>query len=219
VSTPAAPTATATPAAAPIQERAQLTRERLLEAAIDCFTRAGYDAASTRQIESLAGVKRGLIAYHFGSKEALWKAAATHLLERWEEGMRRAEAEAANVDPTARLRFFIRSFVRFSAAFPEVNRLMIREGIEDDWRLDWMIEHGSRPLYAMAERLFEQARSDGAAPEMPCAHFFYILVGGASLFFSMAPEVRRLTGLEPTDEAVIARHADALAVALSPSPS
>jgi AcrR family transcriptional regulator len=204
-------------ASAPSQERAQITRERLLDAAVECFTRLGYDAASTRQIESLAGVKRGLIAYHFGSKEALWKAAASHLLEGWEAGMQQWEADAVNVDPAARLRFFVRSLVRFSAAFPEVNRLMIREGIEDDWRLDWMIEHGSKPLYALAERLFDQAAAAGTAPDMPFAHFFYILIGGASLIFSMAPEAERLTGLDPTDEAVITRHADALAAVLSPA--
>ena len=203
--------------AQPVQERAQLTRERLLEAAIGCFAQAGYDAASTRQIEAAAGVKRGLIAYHFGSKEALWKAAATHLLDRVEGMAAEAEAGARNVDPTARLRFFVRAFVRICAAFPEINRLMIREGMDDEWRLEWMVEHATRPFYERARRLFEDAQEAGVAPPMEFAHFFYVLTGGASLIFSMAPEVRRIAGIDPTDEEVVSAHADALANVLSPA--
>ncbi len=202
----------------PVQERAQVTRERLLEAAVDCFARVGYDAASTRIIESEAGVKRGLIAYHFGTKEALWKAALGWLLARSEKAIAAAEDGARNVDPAARLRYFVRSFVRFCAAFPEVNRLMIREGMEDDWRLEWMIEHGTRPLYARAQRLFDDAKRAGAAPDMSFPHFFYILTGGASLIFSMAPEVRRMAGVDPAHDDVIDAHADALAAVLSPVP-
>lgn len=200
----------------PVQERAQITRERLLEAAIDRFARVGYDAASTRQIETEAGVKRGLIAYHFGTKEALWKAAAGWMLERSERAIASAEEGAQSVDPAARLRFFVRAFVRFCAAFPEVNRTMIREGMDDDWRLEWMIEHGTRPLYERARRLFEEAQAAGAAPDMPFPHFFYVLTGGASLIFSMAPEVRRVTGLDPLEPSVVDAHADALAAILAP---
>lgn len=204
--------------AMPVQERAHLTRERLLEAAIECFARSGYDAASTRQIEGAAGVKRGLIAYHFGSKEELWKAAVGWMLERSGAASDAAEENAQNVDPAARLRFFVRAFVRLCAAYPEVNRLMIREGMDDDWRLEWMIEHGTRPIYDRAKRLFEEAEAAGAAPPMGFAHFFYILTGGASLIFSMAPEVRRLANVDPSDEDVISAHADALASLLSPLP-
>lgn len=203
--------------APPVQERAQVTRDRLLAAAIDAFAREGYKAASTRRIETAAGVKRGLIAYHFGSKEALWKAAAGWMLERVDAMIAEAEEGAQRVDPAARLRFFVRSFVRICAAHPEVNRLMIREGMDDDWRLAWMIEYGSRPIYDRAKRLFDEARAAGSAPDMDFPHFFYILTGGASLIFSMAPEVRRLAGLDSRKRAVIDAHADALVAVLAPS--
>lgn len=49
------------------------TRGRLVLAAVESFTSAGYDGVSVREIERRAGVNRGLVAYHFGSKEALWK--------------------------------------------------------------------------------------------------------------------------------------------------
>lgn len=203
----------------PIQERAQVTRQRLLDAAIRRFATSGYDSASTRQIETEAGVKRGLIGYHFGTKEALWKASATWMFERAAAELRAAEAGAANVDPVGRLRYFVRAFVRFSARNPEVNRLMVREGMDDDWRLDWLVEHIVRPWYERVRALFEEAQRLGAAPDMPYHHFFYVFVGAGALLFSMAPEAERLAGIDPTDDEVIGAHADALANLLFPEHS
>ena len=59
---------------------AQSTKLKLINAALNAFTTQGYDASSTRGIENAAGIKRGLINYHFGSKAALWKASADHLM-------------------------------------------------------------------------------------------------------------------------------------------
>lgn len=201
---------------APVQERAQITRTRLLKAAVRSFTEAGYDGASTRQIEAAAGVKRGLIGYHFGSKEALWTAAAEWLFDQAGRELRSAEQNADNVDPVARLRYYVRAFVRFCARHPEVNRLMVREGMADDWRLEWLVEHAVRPWYERVRRLYEEARAAGRAPAMAFPHFYYILTGGAALLFSMAPEARRLADIEPGDPHVIDAHAEALANLLFP---
>ena len=202
----------------PIQERAEATREKLLAAAIRCFTSVGYDAASTRAIEADAGVKRGLITYHFKSKDVLWKAAVHWLFTRAGADMLMAERHAADVDADlgARLRYFIRALVRFSARYPEVNRLMVQEGIHGDWRMDWLVTHYVRPLYTRAEALFAQARAAGIAPAMDFPSFYYIAIGGSALLFTMAAEARRLAGVDATDEAVIAHHADALARLLFP---
>jgi TetR/AcrR family transcriptional regulator len=202
--------------AGPVQERAQATREKLLEAAIQRFAAVGYEAATTRDIEAAAGVKRGLIAYHYKTKDVLWKAAVTWLFERAAGELEAAERHAADVDAVARLRYFIRAYVRFCARYPAVNRMMVQEGMHDDWRLAWLVEHFVRPWYARVENLLNQARALGAAPSMDVLHFYYILTGGAALIFAMAPEARQLSGLDPASEAVVDAHADALAQLLFP---
>jgi AcrR family transcriptional regulator len=200
----------------PVQERAQVTRERLLDAAVRCFSRVGYEAASTRQIEASAGVKRGLIAYHFGAKEALWKEAVTWWFGQASH-MLRVRVSGQGGDPVAQLRALITGFVRFSASFPEANRLMIREGMDDDWRLEWLVEHIVRPWYERLGAAFEEARSAGAVRNVPFVHFYYILTGAGSLLFSMAPEAERLAGIDPYDDDVVRRHAEAIADLLIPS--
>ena len=58
------------------QERAEVTRAKLIEAGKKLFAERGFEAVSVRDIENEAGVKRNVLAYHFDDKETLWKAAA-----------------------------------------------------------------------------------------------------------------------------------------------
>ncbi|MDX2012160.1 MAG: helix-turn-helix domain-containing protein [Myxococcaceae bacterium] len=48
-------------------------RERILAAALEEFATRGYEAASTNAIAARAGVAKGLVFHHFGSKEALFE--------------------------------------------------------------------------------------------------------------------------------------------------
>jgi TetR/AcrR family transcriptional regulator len=200
----------------PVQERAQITRDRLLVAAIELFAERGYDAIGTREIETAAGVKRGLITYHFGAKEALWKAAMERLFESHAEELNLAAEASSELDPAARLESAIRAFVRYSAELPEVNRIMVQEGKHDEWRLEWIVDRLVRPYYELTRRLHDEAVAAGLAPPMDHVHFHYILVGAAALIFAMAPECRRLSGRDPRDPATVEAHADALVRLLLP---
>jgi AcrR family transcriptional regulator len=51
------------------------TRLRILDAARELFARHGYAGTSTRALAALAGVNVATLRYHFGGKEALWRAA------------------------------------------------------------------------------------------------------------------------------------------------
>ena len=47
-------------------------------------------------------------------------------------------------------------------------------------------------------------------------HLHYALLGASSLFFALAPEGRRLTGLDPRSAEVIEHHADYVAALFVP---
>src|SRR6516162_4121986 len=47
------------------------TRRRILEAARDCFRRAGFETATTREIAAAAGVAAGTLFNYFPAKEAI----------------------------------------------------------------------------------------------------------------------------------------------------
>ena len=49
-------------------------KKRLIDVALELFTRNGYRDTSLRQIANRAGVSHGSVRYHFGSKDALYRA-------------------------------------------------------------------------------------------------------------------------------------------------
>ncbi len=56
------------------QQRAQETRQRLIDAASQVFGRRGYGQATVEEIAAEAGVSNGALYHHFASKEELFRA-------------------------------------------------------------------------------------------------------------------------------------------------
>ena len=194
---------------------AEATRLKLVDAALLAFSTQGYDGASTRNIETQAGTKRGLINYHFGSKRALWKAAAEHLMSITERDLSATLARMNKVVEDQQLRFLIRSYVQFCAKHPELNRLMIQEGMARDWRLTWLLKRAVRPWYEQVCRVVNRAAQLGTAPKMDAHHFYYVLTGAATLIFSNAAEATALSGENPLEPKAVDAYADAVTDSLT----
>jgi AcrR family transcriptional regulator len=90
------------------QEQSARSRKALIEAATALFAERGYGETSVQAIGERAGVSRGSIFWHFGSKEGLLWAVVERAFDTWEtevlvpdvgdatgvEAMRRSLAEA-----------------------------------------------------------------------------------------------------------------------------
>ncbi len=55
----------------PVQERAVLTRDRILQAATEVIIQEGVSSLTLDKVAARAGVSKGGFLYHFGSKDAL----------------------------------------------------------------------------------------------------------------------------------------------------
>jgi AcrR family transcriptional regulator len=62
------------------QAEAALTRQRILDAALELFSHGGYDKVSVRDIALAAQVNVASISYYFGGKPGLYRAALTEPL-------------------------------------------------------------------------------------------------------------------------------------------
>jgi TetR/AcrR family transcriptional regulator len=194
--------------------RREQTCQRIVDVAVEVFAAKGFRAAATRDIAARAKVSQGLITYHFGSKNELWKAAMDRIFEELRTALRTALATDALADPVERLRDVIARYVRFVAGHPELFRVMVEEGKRADARMRWLVDTHLAPLYAGFERLLVSAgRPQGRHHP---AHAYYAIAGAASLMFAVAPECLRLTGLDPRSPDVIATHAALLAELLVP---
>lgn len=181
------------------------TRRRIIEAAAEAFSELGFHGASTREIAARAGTNQGLITYHFRSKDELWRAAAERIFSLLRTSLS-LDPEHATGDRRQRARDTIRQYVRFVAAHPELFRLMVEEGKSADDRMQWLVDTHLKPLYAGFERLLAEYVPGADRATIP--HAYYALAGASSLMSAVAPECRRLTGLNPLRRETVDAHAE-----------
>jgi len=130
------------------QARGEVTRERLLEVALDQFVRHGFHGTSMRQIADAAGVAVGGIYNHFGSKEEVFAAVldANHPYRLVEAVLREVSED--------NLEAFVRETASrvWAAVKGRQSQLMALMFIE-------MVEFQGRHMRAVAETLFPKVLS------------------------------------------------------------
>lgn len=66
-----------------LQDRAEMTRQQLIDAAASCFAEQGYDGTGVAMICDRAQVSKGAFYHHFETKQAIFLA----LMQKWLEGL------------------------------------------------------------------------------------------------------------------------------------
>lgn len=112
-----------------MSDAAAATAERILAAAIERFAASGFAGTTTRAVAGAAGVNIATLAYHFGGKEGLYRAAIDRLYERLLAVEPTAEL-LAPAPPEAALERVVRFAWRFARAHRTEVRLLVRHVIE-----------------------------------------------------------------------------------------
>lgn len=89
------------------KEEAAVTREQLLKKALAVFSKKGYAATTLQDIASEAGVTRGAIYWHFGSKAELYNTLIREYADRGNQIVQQAASEGGSLIDILR-RVFIR---------------------------------------------------------------------------------------------------------------
>jgi AcrR family transcriptional regulator len=121
-------------------ERRQLTRRRLIDAAATVFARRGYRRASVEEIASEAGYTIGALYSNFAGKEEVLLALLEQQVARIVE--RIVTAAQAERDPVDKLRAAAREWMAFVDEEPELYLLMI-----EFWTI-WVSDDELRPRHA-----------------------------------------------------------------------
>lgn len=179
------------------QKRAKETRQRLIEAAISMFTTAGFEGVTAAAIEEVAGVQRGLLAYHFGSKDTLWRSAVDQAFGRFEEATRTRFIAELPTRGDDLLGAMIAAYVRTIAEQPEALNFIMREARIESDRRDYIAEkHVSR----LAEYI------SVVSGRTANAYDFYALIGAMSFPFVSPAGARRIWSIDPFSEAFVEQH-------------
>jgi AcrR family transcriptional regulator len=178
-----------------------------LQAALEAFSRRGYDGVSVRELSKGLGVSHSWVHQRFGSKDGLWYAAVDHGFGR--------QAAVVAFDPTVsdpleQLERVVREFLRYSAEHPELALLMNIEGTRDTERLDYIYENYMAPPLEPFDRLLRHLIAEGRVRPVSMRTVFLLLGHGATALFGLVPLARRLDRSDPTSAKAIREHIDAV---------
>jgi AcrR family transcriptional regulator len=186
-----------------LQPRAQERRERILEAALQVFTRRGYREATMDEVAEAAATSKGGVYFHFPGKEALFLAlldrSASHLLERT------AAALAAAPDPAAKLDAALDVVLQLFSTHRALARLFLVEALAAGPVIQTALVDVRRRFAALIAQELAAAQARGALPPLDpelaatvCFGALYelvtqwLLTGSPADLMHVAPELRRL---------------------------
>jgi TetR/AcrR family transcriptional regulator len=187
----------------PHHHNSAATREVILEAAERIFGDEGLEGARTDAIAAAAGVNKALLYYYFRSKDGLYRA----VLEGYLADFNRRAMEVLSSHGSARtlLLRYINLHFDFIAAHPHHGPLFQRLLMADE--KSWVRlarEHGL-PRWKALVSVIERGIRTGEFRRMDSIHAAISLSSLVVSYFSSAPVLRAVGGIEPYAKANVQR--------------
>jgi TetR/AcrR family transcriptional regulator len=185
---------------------AELTRARILDAALASFATRGYGSTSLDALAAQVGLRKQTILHHFGTKEGLLVAVVDRSAAELAEALDAALAEAG--PGFARVEALVRATFRLAARRPELLGLLREVGRLGPPAATRLVE-GLEPLVARALSFLEEEMAAGRVrrhdPRLLLLSAYSTVIGVAT-----EVEVLRAVGLEPTARSLVDRRAELL---------
>lgn len=137
------------------------TRNKILNVAIQEFSRLGLSGARIDAIAAESGANKGMIYYYFGSKEGLYVAALEESYRRF----RRVESgfHLDELPPIPALRTIVASTFDYHAQHPEFIRMVMTENINQGEYVRTLpeLKEINRSAISLLERLCQRGIAEG----------------------------------------------------------
>ena len=192
------------------KKRRSKTRDRILEVALHRFSYSGYDAVSTVDIAEEVGCSQPTVMYHFNTKKILWQAAMESLFEKIDAREYFNRDAFQKLDPVKKLEVVLRRFVLLCAKYPELGRVIFREGSEGGERLEWLLDELAKKNYTVTMEIFEAGVASGDMKQFHSLMLTLMMHGAGATLFNLSPLSSSLIGTSPFDEAIVEQQADML---------
>lgn len=154
------------------------TRSRIVAAAVSLFAERGFDATSVNEVVARAGVAKGALYHHFGSKDDLLYEVYRELVDRQLAGL--AAVLERGLPPEQTLREIVRDMVATTAARAPEAKVFFREGHRLGDANQQRVRAARRQIHDAVTELVRSAQVDGrfarvTSPEMVTFTIFGVI--------------------------------------------
>ena len=150
----------------------QRNRLRILDAALEVFSRHGYRGATLDQIASEAGLSKPNILYYFGGKEDIHVTLLSRLMETWLDPLKDMNP---NGDPITELLGYVNRKLDMALELPRESRLFANEILQGAPRMGPHLIADLKPLFDARTDVIARWMEQGKIAKSDPAHLIFAI--------------------------------------------
>lgn len=190
-------------------QRREDSRQAVLVAAADLFSRHGYNGVALDDIAAASGVRKNNLIYHFTSKEQLWKEAVDWIFARTDAFFSETRSPPTK-DPWEGFEDYARSYFEVCRRFPPYMLIPLIEGVNQSWRSDYLAEHHLRRNIQNFDQYVHELVAAGVLPPIQSIYLQNIFTGGAQLFLALGPLWQKAIDVDTHEPEFVENYVNAL---------
>ena len=166
-------------------------RKRILEAALDVFSKHGYRGATLDQIAEASGLSKPNILYYFGGKEDIHVTLLNQLMETWLDPMEEIDPEG---EPLEELLRYVHRKVQMSFEYPRESRLFANEVLQGAPRMSPHFEADLKPLVERTVAVIQGWVDAGKLAQVDPMHLIFSIWATTQHYADFDAQVQVLAG-------------------------
>ncbi|MFT9847230.1 forespore capture DNA-binding protein RefZ [Aneurinibacillus sp. REN35] len=181
----------------------KLTKQKIVEAAVELFDSQGFDGTTTRQIACKAGVNVALISYYFKSKKGLLEYVMIDYYESMFQRFDDCRSDSGQESLSELLHRMVERLVRFQCESYRVARLIQRElSVESMLGREIMSTYLARFKHYFTA-VIEEGIAEGEFPVLKVDGIVIQLMAVTSFPYTYPQIIREVFYLEPLDDSFV----------------
>jgi TetR/AcrR family transcriptional regulator len=155
------------------EEKIRARNERkILRAATIVFSRKGFDGTRIAEIAELADLPKANVYYYFTSKEKIYAAAISHLIDGWDDALKHIRVDR---DPIESLESYVRAKLDYARRNVEESRMFASEILRGARFLSRKDRHHMRLVTRRHAEIVDHWIAAGKIRPVDPRHLFIIL--------------------------------------------
>ena len=180
---------------------------RILAAALEVFSSAGFQGATLDRIAEAAGMSKTNLLYYFPSKTAVYSAVLNQTLDDWLEPLRAMDVEG---EPIAEIRAYIHRKLEMSRSNPAASRLFANEVLHGAPAIGAVLAGSLRDLVNEKAGVIHTWIAQGRIRPVDPVHLIFSIWATTQHYADFSVQVAAVLGPEVDEEECYARAEETL---------